>query len=173
MRDRHGHVDIVVVGLGLAGATLAWEAHTAGLEAVIIDDGDHNAASRVAAGLITPVTGRKLKPEADFDAYAGTAARHYRRVGDLTGVRAYVERPALRMLSTDEELAAWSSMGAAGGELLERWRRALPAGIRDAGLPVWMDQLGVPPSFWSRNFKVLLKVYLKVQLEPMSMAVML
>ena len=142
MRHRHGHVDIVVVGLGLAGAALAWEAHAAGLELVIVDDGDHAAASRVAAGLVTPVTGRKLKPEAHFDAFAAAAVRHYRQVGDLTGVSAYVERPALRMLSTKQELGAWSAMGAAGSELVERWRRDMPAGIRDAGLPVWMPAAG-------------------------------
>jgi glycine/D-amino acid oxidase-like deaminating enzyme len=133
---------MVVVGLGLAGAALAWEAHAAGLDVIIVDADDPGAASRVAAGLVTPVTGRKLKPQADFPELLTSATRHYRRVSELTGVEAYRERPALRLLSSEQELAALSAVGSSDGELIEPWRAERPAGIRDVGLPVVMPLAG-------------------------------
>jgi glycine/D-amino acid oxidase-like deaminating enzyme len=142
MSGRRGHVDMVVVGLGLAGAALAWEAHAAGLDVVIIDDDDPAVASRVAAGLVTPVTGRKLKPQDNFPELLTTAVRHYRRVSELTGVKAYTERPAIRLLSTEKELAALPALGSSGGELIEPCNAERPAGVRDIGLPVVMPLAG-------------------------------
>ena len=142
MPDRHRQVDIAIHGLGLAGAALAWEAHAAGLEIVIVDDADTAAASRVAAGLVTPVTGRKLKPQPGFAELAETALRHYRQAGSLTGAQCYFERPALRLLTQDKERAAWSGIGAEDSELIEEWSGALPAGIRSNGLPVLMPAAG-------------------------------
>ena len=142
MPDRHRQVDVAILGLGLAGATLAWEAHAAGLDIVIVDDADTAAASRVAAGLVTPVTGRKLKPQPGFAELAETALRHYRQAGSLTGVQCYFERPALRLLTEDKEYAAWAGIEANDNELIEEWSGALPAGIVSDGLPALMPAAG-------------------------------
>ncbi|MDH5328239.1 MAG: FAD-binding oxidoreductase [Gammaproteobacteria bacterium] len=53
-------VDILIIGQGLAGSLLAWTLLKSGQRLHIVDDVHPNAASRVAAGLINPVTGQRL-----------------------------------------------------------------------------------------------------------------
>jgi glycine/D-amino acid oxidase-like deaminating enzyme len=134
--------DLVVIGLGLAGATLAWQARDLGLDVLIIDDADAAAASRVAAGLVTPVTGARLKPQPGFSDLVSNAARHYRRVAERTGVHAYSERPALRFLTERRELDALDAIETAGNSQVARLECDVPDGIRAAGVPVVMPAAG-------------------------------
>ncbi len=132
----------MVIGLGLAGATLAWKAHDLGLDVLVIDDADADAASRVAAGLVTPVTGAKLKPQTRFAELAEAAVIHYEHVAERTAVHAYSKRPAIRFLSKARELDALDVIEAAGSGLLSRLVEDVPAGIRAEGVPVVMPAAG-------------------------------
>jgi glycine/D-amino acid oxidase-like deaminating enzyme len=62
MIPRHVHI----VGHGLAGAILAETASRAGIRVSVEDDGGP-ASSRVAAGLYTPLTGRRILPSWELD----------------------------------------------------------------------------------------------------------
>src|SRR5258708_22116956 len=53
-------VDILIIGQGICGTFLSLELERAGLSHLIIDEVRPFAASRVAAGLINPVAGRRL-----------------------------------------------------------------------------------------------------------------
>lgn len=53
-------VDVLIIGQGICGTFLSWELERAGLSHLVIDEARPFAASRVAAGLINPVTGRRL-----------------------------------------------------------------------------------------------------------------
>ena len=50
---------ILIVGQGLAGTVLGWTLSRAGIDWRMIDAGHATAASRVAAGIINPVTGQR------------------------------------------------------------------------------------------------------------------
>lgn len=52
-------VDYVIVGQGICGTMLSWFLHKAGKTFVVIEDGKQPCASRMAAGVINPVTGRR------------------------------------------------------------------------------------------------------------------
>lgn len=52
-------VDVLIIGQGICGTLLSWFLHKEGLSFVIIDEGAENTSSRVAAGVINPVTGRR------------------------------------------------------------------------------------------------------------------
>ena len=52
--------DVLVVGQGVAGAVLAWTLDQLGFTVIVADAPDLPAASRVAAGIVNPLTGRKL-----------------------------------------------------------------------------------------------------------------
>ena len=54
------HVNYIIVGQGIAGSLLYYTLTKAGADCVVIDENKPNSASRVAAGLINPVTGRRL-----------------------------------------------------------------------------------------------------------------
>lgn len=51
--------DILIIGQGLCGTLLSWQLHKEGKKFVVIDDGAENSSSKVAAGIINPVTGRR------------------------------------------------------------------------------------------------------------------
>jgi glycine/D-amino acid oxidase-like deaminating enzyme len=53
-------VDVLIIGQGICGTFLSLELERAGLSYVVTDEMRPFAASRVAAGLINPVTGRRL-----------------------------------------------------------------------------------------------------------------
>jgi glycine oxidase len=48
--------DVVVAGGGVIGTAIAWRAATAGLDVVLVDPQDGDAASLVAAGMLAPVS---------------------------------------------------------------------------------------------------------------------
>ena len=52
--------DVLIIGQGICGTFLSRELERAGLSYLIIDEERASGASRVAAGLINPVTGRRI-----------------------------------------------------------------------------------------------------------------
>ncbi|GAC1420489.1 MAG: FAD-dependent oxidoreductase [Flavisolibacter sp.] len=52
-------VDYLIVGQGVCGTLLSWFLHEEGKSFRVIDDQKKNAASKIAAGIISPVTGRR------------------------------------------------------------------------------------------------------------------
>lgn len=103
----HDDIDVIIVGQGLAGSSLAWALIDRGMRPLVVDDRRATSASSVAAGLITPVTGARLRLQPDFGFLANAAAAHYRAVEAATGTACFHTRPALRLLTTERELATW------------------------------------------------------------------
>lgn len=52
-------VDVLIVGQGLCGTLLSWALHKEGKTYLVIDNGAENTSSKIAAGIINPVTGRR------------------------------------------------------------------------------------------------------------------
>lgn len=59
-------VDFLIVGQGLAGSLLAQELRRRGRKVHVVDDGWKSASSQVAAGLMTPLTGRRFTLTKDY-----------------------------------------------------------------------------------------------------------
>ncbi|MBM3979053.1 MAG: FAD-binding oxidoreductase [Planctomycetes bacterium] len=94
--------NFLIVGQGLAGTALAWQLLRRG-RAVRITDDDRGGASRLAAGLITPVTGKRLAISWRWDELRPVAGAFYRAVEAETGARFFHERPALRIFASEAE----------------------------------------------------------------------
>lgn len=54
------NVDFLIVGQGVAGSVLAWTLDQRGCSVILADDPSLPSASSVAAGIVNPLTGRKL-----------------------------------------------------------------------------------------------------------------
>ena len=52
-------VDYLIIGQGICGTMLSWFLHKEEKTFLIIDDNNENASSKIAAGIINPVTGRR------------------------------------------------------------------------------------------------------------------
>ncbi|HYP18155.1 MAG TPA: FAD-binding oxidoreductase [Opitutus sp.] len=72
------HANILIVGQGLAGTLLAWELERAGVSFQIADLGHERAASRVAAGIINPITGQRIVKSWRVDTLLPLARESYR-----------------------------------------------------------------------------------------------
>lgn len=76
-------VDVLIIGQGLSGTWLGWWLHKTGLSFKIIDQSNENSASRRAAGLINPVTGRRMVTTWMIDELIPFANNSYREIGEF------------------------------------------------------------------------------------------
>jgi len=102
-----GYWDAIIAGQGLAGTTLAWHLHEAGWRVLLIDADDAVTSSKIAAGLITPITGQRLVLTPKCEEYLPVAQSFYSRIENRTGRRFFHERRSLRLFSSEEEQERW------------------------------------------------------------------
>lgn len=73
-------VDYLVVGQGLCGTLLSRQLLRAGSTVMVIDDNYHSTSSRVAGGIINPVTGKRLVQSWLIDTLLPIAEAEYRAI---------------------------------------------------------------------------------------------
>jgi glycine/D-amino acid oxidase-like deaminating enzyme len=95
--------DFIIVGQGLAGTTLAWQLHHHGFRVLVVDREGSNSASRIAAGLITPVTGKRLAKSWRLEEVYPAAVAFYRWVEGQTGSSIFQQRPSIRLFQDEAE----------------------------------------------------------------------
>lgn len=95
--------EILIVGQGLAGTVLGWSLDRAGIEWRMIDAGHENAASRVAAGVINPVTGQRWVKTWRVDELWPEAKEFYQAIGEDLGVSLWREMKVRRYWRTDKQ----------------------------------------------------------------------
>lgn len=100
--------DTIIVGQGLAGTTLAWHLLEGGERVLILDPDRPNTASKIAAGLITPITGQRLALSWRVDEMLAAARAFYARIERRIGVPFFYPRPAIRLFQNDAEREIWS-----------------------------------------------------------------
>ncbi|MEW4531417.1 FAD-dependent oxidoreductase [Maioricimonas sp. JC845] len=96
-------VDDIIAGQGLAGTTLAWALRQRGRQVVVIDPGEVVTSSRIAAGLITPVTGQRLVPTWRLEELLLVACDFYRQVEAATGAACFEQRRMVRLFVSEAE----------------------------------------------------------------------
>jgi glycine/D-amino acid oxidase-like deaminating enzyme len=84
--------DYLIVGQGIAGTMLSWYLLQAGKKVIVIDDAKPNSASRVAAGIINPVSGRRFEPAWMYDRIYPFARNAYGQLETLLQVPVFTER---------------------------------------------------------------------------------
>jgi len=73
--------DVLVIGQGVCGTFLTWQLEQMGLSFVVIDEDRPATASRAAAGLINPVTGRRMVKTWMIDELLSFAEEAYAAIG--------------------------------------------------------------------------------------------
>src|SRR5688572_10216051 len=96
-------VDYVIVGAGLAGTALAWQLRRRGRSVLVIDRESGDSASGVAAGLVTPVTGKRMARSWRWDELFPAAVAFYLDVEAELGATFFHQRPALRLFADGAE----------------------------------------------------------------------
>lgn len=106
--------DILILGQGLAGTLLAWELERAGVGFSLIDPGHDSAATIAAAGIINPITGRRLVPSWRIGTLLPAARAVYRDLEAELGVPLWRELRVRRLFADERERATWREKGARG-----------------------------------------------------------
>lgn len=96
--------DLLIIGQGLAGTSLALQADRIGKTFHIVDRPQAGAASRVAAGLINPVTGRNLSTTWMAGTLFPYAEQWYRQWEQVYGQAVYHRIPIWRIFSKPKEV---------------------------------------------------------------------
>jgi glycine/D-amino acid oxidase-like deaminating enzyme len=80
-------IDYLLIGQGLCGTFLSYELEKAGRSFIVIDEANPLSASRVASGIINPVTGRRIVKTWMIDQLLPFAADTYKHLEEKLDVR--------------------------------------------------------------------------------------
>jgi len=101
------NVDYIIVGQGLAGSLLGYMLLKKGQSIHIFDNHHNGASSKVAAGLMNPITGRRFVKSWMIDELFPFAIKTYRAIEKEFGVEIYQEREILRALFNIKDENSW------------------------------------------------------------------
>lgn len=101
----------IIVGQGLAGSLLAWEFLQRGIVPTVYDPYASTTSSRIAAGVINPLIGkRKLQLSWNAERLLPAALNTFRRMEEALGVPILRTPPILRIFATPELREQWQGM---------------------------------------------------------------
>lgn len=99
--------EFLIVGQGLAGTAVAWRLLERGRSFVIVDRNEPVTSSKVAAGVITPITGMRLTLNWRYHELHGEALRFYRARERELSRRFFFPRPHVRLFKNEREVELW------------------------------------------------------------------
>ncbi|GAB3286318.1 NAD(P)/FAD-dependent oxidoreductase [Hymenobacter tenuis] len=96
-------VDYLLIGYGIAGATLAAELQRRGRHVLVLDTPQPDSASRVAAGLMNPVAGKRFALAWRAAELLPAAGAFYRQLEQRFNQQFFFELPILKLFSSVAE----------------------------------------------------------------------
>lgn len=100
-------MDYIIIGLGIAGAALALQLRRRGCKVVIFDEPYEHQASRVAAGLFNPITGKLMTKTWNADVLFPYLHDFYREAEKETGAKFFHPMPICIPFVSIEEQNDW------------------------------------------------------------------
>jgi len=125
--------DQIIIGQGLAGTCLAWQLTWAGQSVCLIDRDEPVTSSKVAAGLITPITGRRLVTPPNWLDLWNTACQFYRHVEQITGQTFLHRGSAIRLFRSPSEAQPQNPGAQSSGLMLAPLDNSTPFDRPDGG----------------------------------------
>ncbi len=92
----------LIVGQGLAGSCLAWEFFRRGIHFEMVDHGS-SGSSRVAAGMINPITGKNFEPSWRIGEFHPNAIRFYTELEAKLAIRIWHPVGIFRLATSEKE----------------------------------------------------------------------
>jgi glycine oxidase len=108
------NVDYMIVGQGLAGSLVACLLEMQRKRVLVIDNAHRTAASLAAAGIMNPITGKRLNRPFLVDQLLRAAFDTYPRVERFLNARFFQRRNVLRILKSEDESRQWNQRLASG-----------------------------------------------------------
>ena len=99
--------DSIIIGQGLAGSILAYQLIKRGKNVLVIDNQHHGSSSKVAAGIINPITGYRLITNVLFSEQRECCLGFYKELEILFGQKLVNELKQFRLLKSEEQAFFW------------------------------------------------------------------
>jgi glycine/D-amino acid oxidase-like deaminating enzyme len=100
--------EFLVVGQGISGTFLSWYLQKAKRSFIVVDHFEHNSSSRVAAGIINPVTGRRIVKTWMIETLLPFAIDAYQEFGLQLGITAISRKKMIDFFPTAQMLNAFT-----------------------------------------------------------------
>ncbi len=100
--------DFIIVGLGLAGSVLSRMLIDSGFKVLVFDKFNPGSSSQVAAGLVNPVTGRRVVKSWMADTLLPFANDFYRKIETESGKQFYHSMDVLEVVHSIKDLNEWT-----------------------------------------------------------------
>ena len=100
-------VDVLIVGQGLAGTLLAAALLARGVRVLVVDDGHRSSATRMAAGLLNPITGLRLTKLRQAERFIPVAQQVYADLERRWGAVFHHPKPMLRIFRSARQRDDW------------------------------------------------------------------
>jgi glycine oxidase len=104
----------MIVGQGLAGSLVACLLEMQGKSVLVIDNAHRTSASLAAAGIMNPITGKRLNRPYLVDELLRIAFDIYPRVEQFLNAHFFQRRNVLRILKSEDESRQWKRRLASG-----------------------------------------------------------
>ena len=101
--------DYIIVGQGIAGTLISWFLRQRGKSFFFIDNNHHHAASKIAAGVINPITGRKYVKSWRIEQFLPVAKQTYSEISDYLGLKIAHEKKIYRGLYNIQDENTWEA----------------------------------------------------------------
>jgi glycine oxidase len=100
-------IKFLIVGQGLAGSLLGWRLLQQGYSVLIVDPCLEQTASRTAAGLINPITGKRLVKTQFMEKYLPAAMNLYAELGAFFAKEFWHEMKQVRLFQSQDDVKQW------------------------------------------------------------------
>jgi len=100
---------VLIAGQGLAGSILAFTLLRKGVEVLVVDPGKESISSRVAAGILRPVTGRRMVKTTNADNIVPFAFEFYEWLATQTGLVSFYPKESLQLFASASSRNDWYS----------------------------------------------------------------
>src|SRR5215216_4051699 len=99
--------DYIIIGQGICGTFLSWNLLKAGKKILVIDESQQFSSSKVASGIINPVTGRRVVTTWMIDKLLPFAWNAYTAFGDDIGEMVIEQKNTVAFPSSQQMLETY------------------------------------------------------------------
>jgi glycine/D-amino acid oxidase-like deaminating enzyme len=113
-------IDVLIVGQGISGACLSYYLQKENISFLVIDDNQLNSPSRVAAGIINPVTGRRIVRTWMIEELLPFTWNFYTELGNELGIKTISEKKIIDFFPSPQMKLAFEDRINEGEDFLQR-----------------------------------------------------
>lgn len=96
-------LECIIVGQGLAGSLLAWEYIQKNVPILVVDSSHKNAASKIAAGIMNPITGKRIVKTWQAETLLPKARTRYQELEQFFEKAFFSDKAMIRLFKDEEE----------------------------------------------------------------------